>query len=171
MTSNPGLFKCAVATCPISAVGAADGQSRKAFGGSPLIAKYWNRVFGINVSKNVLAAKKASPMYHIDKVASGSSIALYHGEDDPRAPIQHSYNMLRELKKCGIAGEMVAFSGEGHGMKNHSNSLYMHYRIEEFLCKQFGMTVFDAGDDAKKFEKKTGTVKWSAVYADEKEDV
>jgi len=32
-SSNPGFYKCAVAICPISSVGAADEQSKKAFGG------------------------------------------------------------------------------------------------------------------------------------------
>ena len=68
-------------------------------------------MFGKDVSTKKDVAIKASPMYHMDKVATGASIALYHGEDDPRAPIQHSYNILKELKSKGIAGEMVAFEG------------------------------------------------------------
>ena len=164
MTANPGLYKCAIAICPISSVGAADAESKKAFGGSPLIAKYWEQVFGKDVSRKKAAAMKASPMYHINKIPAGSSVALYHGENDPRAPIQHSYNVLRELKECGVAGEMVAFADEGHGISNRANLLYMYYRIEEFLCKQFGMTAFDAGDDVEQFEQNTGTLKWSAEY-------
>ena len=165
ITLNPGLYQCAVAICPISSVGAADGLSKKAFRGSPLIAKYWDRVFGKDVSKKKSVAMGASPLYHLGKVTQGASIALYHGEDDPRAPIQHSYNMLQKLKENGIAGELVTFAGEGHGIANHANSLYMHYRIEEFLCKKFGMSTFDAGNDVKKFEENTGTVKWSAEYS------
>ena len=164
MTANPEMFKCAVAICPLSSVGAADKLSKKAFGGSPLIAKYWRRVFGRDVSRRKAVAKKASPMYHIDKVAKGASIALYHGETDPRAPLDHSYNILSELKSCGIAGELVTFSGEGHMISKSANVLYMHYRIEEFLCHKFNMTAFDAGGDAKKFEQNTATVKWSAEY-------
>lgn len=165
ITSNPTLYRCAVAICPISSVGAADGLSKNAFRGSPLIAKYWHRVFGEDVSKKKMVAKRASPLYHLDEVGDGASIALYHGEDDPRAPIDHSYNMLRKLKENGVAGELVAFTSEGHGIANRANLLYMYYRIEEFLCKKFGMSVFDAGDDVKKFEENTGTVKWSAEYA------
>jgi len=168
MTStDPGFYKCGVAICPMSSVGAADDQSKKAFRGSPLIAKYWSRIFGKNVSNKKRAAIKASPMYHIDKAAKGPikpSIAVYHGENDPRAPIEHTHNILKELKRCGIAGEVVTFAGEGHGMSKHANLLYMYYRIEEFLCKQFGMESFDAGDDTEKFEKNTATVKWSAEY-------
>jgi len=165
MTSNPGLYKCAVAICPISSVGAADEQSKKAFYGSPIVAKYWQRVFGKNISKNKIAATKASPMHHMDKVSEGSSVALFHGANDPRAPIQHSYQVQEKLRKFGIAGEFVEFAGEGHGISKDANKLYMYYRIEEFLCKKFGMSVFDAGDDAKKIEQNDATVKWSADYA------
>eukprot|EP00580_Thalassiosira_gravida_P014092 CAMPEP_0201682746 /NCGR_PEP_ID=MMETSP0494-20130426/51775_1 /ASSEMBLY_ACC=CAM_ASM_000839 /TAXON_ID=420259 /ORGANISM="Thalassiosira gravida, Strain GMp14c1" /LENGTH=576 /DNA_ID=CAMNT_0048166509 /DNA_START=46 /DNA_END=1776 /DNA_ORIENTATION=- len=167
-SSDSGLYKCAVAICPISSVGAADEQAKKAFGGSPIIAKYWHRVFGKDVSKKRTIAMKASPMYHIGKVTN-ASIGLYHGENDPRAPIEHSYNMLKELKRYGVAGELVTFSGEGHGISKDENFLYMYYRIEEFLCKQFGMELFDAGEDTKKFKQNTATVKWSAEYA-KKED-
>mmetsp|Transcript_3170 Transcript_3170/g.5779 ORF Transcript_3170/g.5779 Transcript_3170/m.5779 type:complete len:978 (-) Transcript_3170:1051-3984(-) len=170
-STNPGLYKCAVAICPISSVGAANDQSKKAFGGSPLIAKYWQRVFGKDVSKKKRVAMKASPMYQIDKVGKGSTIALYHGENDRRAPIEHSYNMMKELKRCGIAGELVTFTGEGHGMSKEANVLYMYYRIEEFLCKKFGMGLFDAGEDTKKFEQNTAKVKWSAEYAEGNTDI
>ena len=164
ITSNPDLYKCAVAICPISSVGAADAESKKAFGGSPLIAKYWSRVFGKSVSKNRVAAIAASPMYQIKKLEGKGAVALYHGIDDPRAPIQHSYNILSELKKCGVAGEMVAFEGEGHGISKRGNLMYMYYRVEEFLTKQFNLEVFDAEDDDKEFESITGIVKWSAEY-------
>jgi len=112
---------------------------------------------------------KASPMYHIDKVGKGPSelsIALYHGENDRRAPVEHSYNMLKEMKRWGLAGELVTFAGEGHGISKDANLLYMYYRIEEFLCKKFGMELFDAGEDTKKFEENTARVEWSAKYAE-----
>jgi dipeptidyl aminopeptidase/acylaminoacyl peptidase len=161
MTSNPGLFKCAVVICPISSVGAADEDSRNAFGGSPLIAKYWHGVFGKDVSTMRDVAIEASPMYHIHRVARGSKIALYHGENDRRAPIQHSYNMMRELQKWGIAGEFVSFRGEGHGLSKVANSLYVYHRIQTFLCKEFSMNTFVTVDDEKLFEQNTGRVEWS----------
>lgn len=104
-------------------------------------------------------------MYNISKVKKGASIAIYHGENDPRAPIENSYSLLGKLKDNGIAGELVTFEGEGHGISKKSNSLYMWYRIEELLCKKFDLSVFDAGDDAKDFENNTATVKWAAEYA------
>jgi dipeptidyl aminopeptidase/acylaminoacyl peptidase len=161
MTSNPGLFRCAVAICPISSVGAADEDSRNSFGGSPLIAKYWQGVFGKDVSTMRDAAIEASPMYHIHRVASGSKIALYHGDNDRRAPIQHSYNILHELQKWGIAGEFVSFRGEGHGLSKVANSLYAYHRIQTFLCKEFSTSAFITVDDEKLFERNTGRVEWS----------
>ena len=133
MTSNPGLFKCAVAICPISSVGAADEQSRNAFGGSPLVAKYWHGIFCKDVSTTKNVAIEASLMYHVHRVAKGSSIALYHGENDRRAPIEHSYNILWELKKWGIAGEFVSFRGEGHGLSTVENSMNIHHHRQVSL--------------------------------------
>ena len=121
-------------------------------------------MFGKSVSKNRVAAIAASPMYQIKNLEGKGAVALYHGIDDPRAPIQHSYNILSELKKCGVAGEMVAFEGEGHGISKRGNLMYMYYRVEEFLTKQFNLEVFDAEDDDKEFESITGIVKWSAEY-------
>ena len=162
MTSNPDIYKCAVAISAISSVGAADKKSQESFGGSPLIQKYWRRVFGERISKLKIDAMKASPMYNLGKVSKEASIALYHGENDPRAPIDHCNHVLEGLKKNGIAGEVVTFAGEGHSISKEANKLYMYYRIEDFICKKLGMQVFDAGDDKKKIEDKTATVKWSA---------
>lgn len=142
MTFYPGLYKCAVAICPIASVGAANDQSKKSFGGSPLIAKYWRRVFGEEVTNNKKVAMNASPLYHLDKVCDGASIALYHGEKDPRAPVGHSYRVVDDLQQrdnSGVSGEFVTFSGEGHRISKEANVLYMYNRIEKFLCGQFGM--------------------------------
>ncbi|KAL9191342.1 hypothetical protein ACHAXT_001048 [Thalassiosira profunda] len=171
ITANPELYKCSVAICPLSSVGAADEHSKKAFGGNKLIATYWKRVFGTEVSKLAISAKKASPMYQLEKVKEGSSIALYHGEDDRRAPIEHTYGMMEEMKKSGIAGEVVTFAGEGHGIAKDANRLYMYYHIEDILCRKLGLKTFDAEDDAKKMEKNTATVKLSSSGGKGKSDV
>lgn len=164
MTSYPGLYRCAVAICPMISVGAADKESKRAYRGSPVIAKYWQRVFGKNISMKRATARRASPVYQIRKVQGGSAIALYHGENDPRSPLRNSQHFLGELKRCAIAGEIVKFAGEGHGISKDSNRLYMYYRIEAFLCRYFGMEAFDAGD-AEKMEGNTGTVTWSAKFS------
>jgi hypothetical protein len=75
-------------------------------------------------------------MYHIHEVARESKIALY-GENDRRAPIQHSYNILRELQTWEIAGEFASFRGEGHGLSKVANPLYACHRMRTFLCKEF----------------------------------
>ena len=159
MAFHPGFYKCAVAIVPIASVGAANEQSKKSFGGSPLIAKYWGFVFGEEVSNDKKAAVKASPMYHMDRVCEGSSIALFHGENDPRAPLEHSCRVVEELKKLnlqgnkqwrekgGVSGEFVTFADEGHGIAKEANVLFMYDRIEKFLREKFGMTN-NSGNDS-----------------------
>ena len=99
-------------------------------------------------------------MYHVHRVAKGSFIALYHGENDCRAPIEHSYTILWELKKWGIAGEFT-FRGEGHGLSTDDNSMYIHHHIDKFPDKEFGMSTFVTVEDKKMFDKNTGRVEWS----------
>ena len=135
-------------------------QNVNAFGGSSLVAKYWHGVFCIDVSTMKNVAIEASPMYHVHRVAKGSLIAVYHGENDPRGPIEHSNNILWELKKWGIAGEFVSFRGEGHGLSTVENSMNIHHH-RQFPCKEFGMSVFVTGEDEKMFDKNTGRVEWS----------
>jgi ABC-type uncharacterized transport system fused permease/ATPase subunit len=108
-------------------------QNVNAFGGSSLVAKYWHGVFCKDVSTTKNVAIEASLMYHVHRVAKGSSIALYHGENDRRAPIEHRYNILWELKKWGIAGEFVSFRGEGHGLSTVENSMNIHHHRQVSL--------------------------------------
>lgn len=86
MTSQSKLYKFAVVICPLTVVGAANDQSNKMFGGSPLIAKYWQQVFDEDVSKRKEVVIKASPLNQMDKFASEASIQLFYGGNDPRAP-------------------------------------------------------------------------------------
>ena len=78
MTSTPNFFKCAVVLCPLTVVGAANTQG-KMFGGSPLITKYWNQVFGKDLSENLEVAR-ASPLYQIHNISNEASIQIFHGE-------------------------------------------------------------------------------------------
>jgi dipeptidyl aminopeptidase/acylaminoacyl peptidase len=115
MTFQPGVYKCAVAICPISVVGAANKVG--GFGGSPLIANYWSQVFGENVSTNKDATMKASPLIHVSEISDGASIMICHGENDPRVPVNHSYRAVDELKKrISLGGDMLLFANEGHGL-------------------------------------------------------
>ena len=159
LTFQPDLYKCCVAICPLTAVGAADEQSKKAFAGSPLVKKYHQMVYGKKVSKKKKFAMEASPLYNTDKINKMASVAIYHGEDDPRAPIGHSRKFVEELKKRDIKGEFVSFAGEGHGISKEANRLLMYNRIEKFLCDQFYLPISRGEDD--RWENNTASVEWS----------
>ncbi|KAL3773892.1 hypothetical protein ACHAWO_007212 [Cyclotella atomus] len=96
ITEASELYKCAMVKCPLTVVGAANEEGRKMFGGGPLIAKYWQQVFGFDVSNTREVAKKTSPLHQMNKLASGASIQLFHGENDPRAPFEHSIRVIDE---------------------------------------------------------------------------
>mmetsp|Transcript_5733 Transcript_5733/g.12178 ORF Transcript_5733/g.12178 Transcript_5733/m.12178 type:complete len:827 (+) Transcript_5733:138-2618(+) len=159
LTFQPDLYKCCVAICPLTAVGAADEQSKKSFSGSPLIKKYWQRVFGENVSYNKKFAMDASPLYNTDNIRNMASVAIYHGVDDPRAPIGHSRKFVEKLKERNIKGEFVSFSGEGHGISKEENRLFMYHRIEKFLCGQFELSIRCGDDD--RWVNNTASVEWT----------
>jgi pimeloyl-ACP methyl ester carboxylesterase len=166
LTFQPDLYKCCVAICPLTAVGAADAQSKKAFSGSPLVKKYHQIVYGKSVSKKKRFAKEASPLYNTDKInKTMASVAIFHGEDDPRAPIGHSRKFVEELKKHDIKGEFVSFAGEGHGISKEENRLFMYNRIEKFLCGQFYLPV-SRGEDHR-WENNTASVEWSTGGGDD----
>ena len=156
VTFQPDLYKCCVAICPLTAVGAA---APSAFSGSPLVKKYHEMVYGKEISKIKSSAMLASPLYHTDKISATTSVAVFHGEDDPRAPIEHSRNYVEKLKKCDIKGEFVSFAGEGHGISKEENRLFMYNRIEKFLCGQFDLPI-DHGEEVR-WENNTASVEWS----------
>lgn len=159
LTFQPDLYKCCVAICPLTAVGAADEQSKKSFSGSPLVKKYWEMVFGKEVSKQKKAAMNASPLYNTDNIHAMASVAIYHGEDDPRAPIEHSRKFVDKLKERNINGEYVSFAGEGHGISKEENRLFMYNRIEKFLCGQFDLPISRGEDD--RWADNTASIEWS----------
>jgi dipeptidyl aminopeptidase/acylaminoacyl peptidase len=175
ITEATELYKCAIVICPLTVVGAANEEGNKMFGGSPLIAKYWQQVFGIDVSNTREVAKKASPLYQMNKLASGVSIQLFHGENDPRAPFEHSVRVIdevnRQIKKGkNISGEFVSFADEGHGICKEENVLYMYKRIEQYLCRQFNIDIVSECN----CENNTACVRWSSnevpINISEKED-
>lgn len=166
LTFQPDLYKCCVAICPLTAVGAADAQSKMAFSGSPLVKKYHQMVYGKKVSKKKKFGKEASPLYNTDKInKTMAAVAIFHGVDDPRAPIGHSRKFVEELKKRDIKGEFVSFAGEGHGISKEENLLFMYNRIEKFLCGEFDLPI--SRGDEHRWENNTASVEWSKGGGDD----
>lgn len=124
-------FQCAIAICPPSIFGAANPH--KEFYGNPLIAQYWRKVLGPAIANDVEASRTVSPLYHMEKTTK--PIFIFHGEDDPRVPIQHSDEATQKLKVPGC--QYVRFGKEGHGIRKEQNVLYMFHCIERFFCQHF----------------------------------
>jgi dipeptidyl aminopeptidase/acylaminoacyl peptidase len=123
-------------------------------------------VYGKKIMQKNKFAKEASPLYHTDNIRSTASVAIFHGEDDPRAPIEHSRKFVEALQKRGddVKGEFVSFAGEGHGISKEENRLFMYNRIEKFLCSQFYLPISREEED--RWENHTASVEWSIGGAD-----
>lgn len=85
-----------------------------------------------------MASKRVSPLFHIDKLRY--PVLLFHGEDDPRVPIQQTNTLMQKLQEkrgnvCVDGSEFIRFANEGHGIRKESNALYMYHRVEKFLCR------------------------------------
>jgi dipeptidyl aminopeptidase/acylaminoacyl peptidase len=71
----------------------------------------------------------------MDRTAYETSIQLFRGENDPRAPFEHSVHIVDKLKEQiqngkSISGEFISFADEGHGISKEANILYMYNKIE-----------------------------------------
>ena len=130
-------YKCAIALCPPSIVGAAN--LHKAFYGNPLVAKYWRIVYGEDISTKVEASQAVSPLFHVDKIRR--PLLLLHGEDDPRVPIAQTNDLCAKLQQQQQTSECehMRFAGEGHGIRKEQNILCTHHRVERFLCRHLGL--------------------------------
>ena len=115
--------------------------------------EYWQQAFGEDVSKIREVAIEASSLYHMDRTAYETSIQLFCGDNDPRAPFEHSVHIVDKLKEQiqngkSISGELISFADEGHGISKEANILYMYNKIEEFICNKFGIDSYSANDCA-----------------------
>ena len=65
-------------------------------------------------------------------------VFLAAGENDRRAPIQHTELMEAALKKAGVPVESLYFRGEGHGYYSVDNKLKFHQQLLAFLDRHIG---------------------------------
>jgi len=131
MVFDGELYACGVAIVPISSVGAANPS--QAFRNDPLVRRYWDRLYGSQLSKDRRAAEALSPLHNVEKI--GSPLMLVHGDRDPRVPKVHSDRIAVALQKAEIPVYYVSYPDEGHGVKKESNRLDMWGRVERFLCR------------------------------------
>ena len=81
-----------------------------------------------------------SPVFHAAKLKE-TPIFLIHGEEDPRAPIEHAYRMEKALKEVNHPVlETLYFEREGHGLYDAGARARMYDAVLGFLDKHIEST-------------------------------
>jgi acetyl esterase/lipase len=65
--------------------------------------------------------KKISPVYHAS--ADDAPTLIVHGDADVLVPIQQAEIMVKKLKDCGVASELVVKKGQNHGWRGMDKDL------------------------------------------------
>ena len=76
---------------------------------------------------------EASPMTHVDQIRA--PLMLIHGANDPRVPVGEARQLHASLLARGIAGELLIYDDEGHGLAKRANRLDAAPRMLAFLRK------------------------------------
>jgi dipeptidyl aminopeptidase/acylaminoacyl peptidase len=74
---------------------------------------------------------EASPMTHVDRIRA--PLMLIHGANDPRVPVGEARQLHASLLARGIAGELLVYDDEGHGLAKRANRLDAAPRMLDFL--------------------------------------
>jgi len=123
----PDMFKCA-----IGVVGVYDMPMMFTEGDIPKRktgVKFLEMVLGIDEKE----LKVMSPSYNVDKLKA--AIFLVHGEQDPRAPVEHADSLIAALEKIDYPYEYLLFDEEGHGFYKYENRVDYYERVLKFLNK------------------------------------
>lgn len=86
-----------------------------------------------NPEKDIDLLKKASPVFHVDKIKAPLFVA--QGAKDPRVNINESNQIVEALKKRGITVKYLVKQNEGHGFGNEENRFDFYEGMEDFLNK------------------------------------
>jgi dipeptidyl aminopeptidase/acylaminoacyl peptidase len=60
-------------------------------------------------------------------------LLVVHGVNDPRVPKSETYQLVKALKRRGVATKYILFDDEGHGIVKLKNRLIAYEAIIEFL--------------------------------------
>lgn len=130
----PGLYSCA-----IGFVGVYDLPLLYEEGDIP------GRRSGVNFLKRAIGENKSelydfSPVFHAAKLKD-TPVFLIHGEEDPRAPIEHAYRMEKALKDASHPVlKTLYFEKEGHGLYDAGARARMYDAILGFLDQHIEST-------------------------------
>ncbi|MDH3401850.1 MAG: S9 family peptidase [Chromatiales bacterium] len=124
---EPDLFACAVGF-----VGVYDLEMLYTKGDIPtqeagvaILEKY--------VGRDEEELRAFSPIYHVDKLKT--ALLIVHGEEDPRAPIEHAYALRDALDEIDYPYEWMVMDKEGHGFYNEKNREKMFRKLFAFIEK------------------------------------
>eukprot|EP00970_Alexandrium_tamarense_P016809 scaffold7481_cov166-Alexandrium_tamarense.AAC.2 len=80
-----------------------------------------NGINNVCLKRLVKLPMKASPLIHVSEISDGASITIFHGENDPRVPVNHSYRVVDELKKrISLGADMLLFADKGHDLSKEA---------------------------------------------------
>jgi acetyl esterase/lipase len=75
-----------------------------------------------------------SPLTRLDRIAA--PLLLCHGRNDPRVPFEESERVFTGLKARGAPVWFLAFSGEGHAVRDRESLLAQWRVTSEFLLRE-----------------------------------
>ena len=122
---EPNMFRCAVGF-----VGVYDLQMLYERGDVA------DRASGISFLEKVIGRddgqlRAFSPIYRADEL--NLPVLIIHGEQDPRAPVEHAEAMIESLENAGKPYEKLMFEKEGHGLYDTEARADMYRTIVGFL--------------------------------------
>jgi dipeptidyl aminopeptidase/acylaminoacyl peptidase len=132
---EPGLYRCAIT---IAGVFDWERVMKQAKGNVYLRGQY-------GVLKRELGDPKThqekfeelSPIYRVNQIKIPIFVA--HGKEDPVASVAQSKDLLKQLKKFGVAYEKQIERGEGHGFHQLEHNVELYTALEAFLGKHLAM--------------------------------
>lgn len=85
------------------------------------------------LDKDMEALQKLSPINYIERIEA--PLMIIHGANDPRVPAGEAVQIMQEMEKRKIDGELILFSDEGHGTRKIKNKVLKVGHTLEFLKK------------------------------------
>jgi len=124
---EPSLFKCA-----IGFVGVYDLPFLYESGDIPL-RKSGIRFLERAIGRDMEQLRSFSPVYRASEL--DLPIMIIHGEEDPRAPVEHAYAMMQALDAANKPYRKLLFAKEGHGLYNPEARNDMYQQMIAFFSE------------------------------------
>jgi dipeptidyl aminopeptidase/acylaminoacyl peptidase len=84
--------------------------------------------------ENLSLLKTKSPVYLVDKISK--PILLFHGINDERVTIEHSFRLNNSLNQLGKKSKLVIFNNEAHGMAYKESKIKYVAQSLQFIKEQ-----------------------------------